>query len=695
MQKRNHPTCRIAAALLNAMSVPRKPLKENFDCTGETVGRIFSYFDDGTGNIVYSLTGNGSDQYPFNVFQVDPDTGLIRVNKILDREEIAFYRLSGAAHYRDGTLAQDNLPMPFRIVDENDNTPVFAEIKPGVVTELSAKGTSVLKITATDADEPGNPNSQIAYSIVNQDPADIFFIKSNGTICVRTPPDREAADKHTLTVKAQDLYGAAGGNAATSTVTISVTDVNDNLPTLEKEQYEGSIVENTQGMEVMRFKASDLDLKNTANWEAVYHISKGNEAGYFSIETDPVTNEGILMLDKAVNYKDVTVLDLGIVVRNKAKVHGGGRGGGGGGGGVGRCGVGEEGGGGGNLAGIYKTYPVKVNVQNQPEGAVFDPKVKAIPISEGGTAFNINNVIAHYPAIDGDTGKPAENVRYFKGYDPGNWLIIDPKTGHVRLRKMPDRESKFLVSGTYRAKVLAISEDTPSQTATGTIAIQVEDFNDHCPTLTTELQTVCIPFDSVTVAAEDEVSYPNGPPFDFSIIPEGTEGKWKVERLNDTAAILRAQGTLWPRQYEVEVLVKDEQGKACPEPQRVKVRVCTCEDGVTCGKRGENGQPANNSGLGPAGIGLLCLGLLLSLLAPLLLLFFCLCGSAAGLPGGSTETPLDTKSHLIDYRAEGQGGEQGGASNWHNGYNDGTTASVDRSQLFPDFRLKKCLRELL
>lgn len=52
-------------------------------------------------------------------------------------------------------------------------------------------GTSVLKITATDADETGNPNSQIAYSILNQDPANIFFIKEDGTVCVRVSPDRE------------------------------------------------------------------------------------------------------------------------------------------------------------------------------------------------------------------------------------------------------------------------------------------------------------------------------------------------------------------------------------------------------------------------------------------------------------------------------------------------------------------------
>lgn len=98
---------------------------------------------------------------------------------------------------------------------------------------------------------------------------------------------------------------------------------------------------------------------------------------------------------QAVNYEDVKNLDLGIVVRNKAEAYGSA-----GGGGLAWW-----------LSGKYKTYPVQIKVQNQPEGAEFDPKVKAIPISEGGTSININDVIAHYPAIDGDTGKPAENVR--------------------------------------------------------------------------------------------------------------------------------------------------------------------------------------------------------------------------------------------------------------------------------------------
>lgn len=83
--------------------------------------------------------------------------------------------------------------------------------------------------------------------------------------------------------------------------------------------------------------------------------------------------------------------------------------------------------------------------------------------------------------------------------------------------------------------------------------------------------------------------------------------------MTDTAAILRAKEPLWPGLYEVKVLVKDEQGKACPEPQTVKIRVCTCEDGVICGKKGGGGKPTKSSELGPAGIGLLILGLLLLL----------------------------------------------------------------------------------
>lgn len=72
----------------------------------------------------------------------------------------------------------------------------------------------------------------------------------------------------------------------------------------------------------------------------------------------------------------------------------------------------------------------------------------------------------------------------------------------------------------------------PSKTSTGTIAIQVEDFNDNCPILTSDIETICTPADAIIVNARDEDAFPNGAPFDFAIIPEETQGKWQVENFN-------------------------------------------------------------------------------------------------------------------------------------------------------------------
>lgn len=47
---------------------------------------------------------------------------------------------------------------------------------------------------------------------------------------------------------------------------------------------------------------------------------------------------------------------------------------------------------------------------------------------------------------------------YAKAYDPDNWFVIDKETAEIKLIKLPDRESPYLVNGTYFAKILAISK---------------------------------------------------------------------------------------------------------------------------------------------------------------------------------------------------------------------------------------------
>ncbi|XP_019733901.1 cadherin-4-like [Hippocampus comes] len=111
-------------------------------------------------------------------------------------------------------------------------------MKPVDVYERSPAGTPVTTVTATDADEQGNPNSQLLYTIVKQTPPhNMFRMHNDGNIYVdKSTLDRETTDQYFVTVQAQDLNGDPDGLTGTSTLTINVLDINDNLPTLEKDE---------------------------------------------------------------------------------------------------------------------------------------------------------------------------------------------------------------------------------------------------------------------------------------------------------------------------------------------------------------------------------------------------------------------------------------------------------------------------
>uniref|UniRef100_A0A8C7M346 Desmoglein 2 n=1 Tax=Oncorhynchus mykiss TaxID=8022 RepID=A0A8C7M346_ONCMY len=586
--------------------IPPKRLKENVDYTSqEYIAKIRSD-EQYTSKVTYSLTGIGADQNPRSLFTVNPNTGLVRINGILDREKIPSYHLLGVATYNNGSKAEKDIDLRISVEDQNDCQPVFVFGQSGSVNESSVAETVVMKVLATDADEVNTLHSQIYYSIVQKSSSDSMFAINyqTGEIMVRqTTLDRETQDTYTLTVKGSDMNGAMGGNSGTGQVVIKILDINDNIPTLEKESYEGSVLENTVNVEVLRIKATDLDLMYTENWLAVFTIITGNEAGYFTITTDSKTNEGIIMITKALDYEELKVLNLAISVSNKAVYYFGSSSmsGGIGGGGVA----------GGVMTGGGKTYPIKINVINQKEGPKFQPMVKVVTISEDSTTVTINKVITTYAAIDSDTLLTATNVRYAKKSDVDNWLIIDEKTAEIKLNKVPDRESKYLVNGTYYAKIIAITTDLPSKTATGTIAIQVEDFNDHCPILTATATTMCLGDTIVYVKAVDGDTFPNGAPFKFRVIQGDSKQKWTVEHLNATTAILRDHAHMWPGHYKVAVEISDQQGKACADIQILNVDVCTCDQvNKVCFAR-EMGKDVT---LGASAILLLLLGLLDDLL---------------------------------------------------------------------------------
>ncbi|NWX04869.1 DSG2 protein, partial [Caloenas nicobarica] len=588
------------------------------------IARIHSDLEASGIVVTYAISGQGVTEPPFGLFVIDGKTGDLNITRKVDREETPMLLLRGHAQNRNGVDLEKPIDLPIKIVDINDNFPVFShEVFVGSIEELSEAGTIVMRINATDADEPNNLNSKIAYRIISQSPSAAFSMKKDtGEVRVATINlDREAHSSYSLVVEAKDRGDEPGGNTATCSLEIKILDVNDNVPVVESHAFEVSIEENRANVEILRIKVFDKDEEFSDNWLANFSFVSGNEGGFFHIVTDKKTNEGILTLVKELDYEQMQSLNLGIVVTNKAEFHK-------------------------SIKYTYKaqTIPISVSVINVWEGPIFPGGTKIIEASE---KLQIGQIIGQYQAYDEDMGKAAVNIKYLKGSDIANWITINSQTGEIQLSQNLDYESSYVVNGTYTFTMLGVTTAAPMKTITGTVVVQIKDENDNCPVLVNPVQTVCSDAKSVDVTARDLDGYPYSDPFSFTVIdePEGTAKKWIIATRNGTSIQLIPQ-YLKIGKTEVPILVKDFQGLSCDKAQSLQLTVCKCADGGVCRDKASGIPPVR---LGPGAIALIILAFLLLLLIPLLLLL-CPCGSGAK---GFAAIPDYSEEMLRQWNSEG------------------------------------------
>ncbi|XP_073795435.1 uncharacterized protein cdh24a isoform X2 [Danio rerio] len=258
------------------------------------IGRLHSSVDKGDGRTKYILKGEGAG----SVFVIDSRTGNIHVTKPLDREEKDQYRLIATATDRQtGRALEPSSQFIIRVQDINDNPPLFQSGPySATVPEMANIGTSVIQVTATDADDPTYGSSaKLVYSVIQ---GQQFFTVDPQSGIVRTAVpdmDREAQAQYQVVLQARDMGGHQGGLTGTTTITVHLSDVNDNPPRFTQSMWSFSVSElAVPGVEIGRLSATDADLGENARMD--FMIVDGESGDTFNITG--LNQEAVILLNK-------------------------------------------------------------------------------------------------------------------------------------------------------------------------------------------------------------------------------------------------------------------------------------------------------------------------------------------------------------------------------------------------------------
>uniref|UniRef100_A0AAQ6IEP4 Cadherin-10 n=1 Tax=Anabas testudineus TaxID=64144 RepID=A0AAQ6IEP4_ANATE len=588
------------------------------------VGKLHSNMDKGDGTVKYVLTGDGAG----TLFLIDEKSGDIHATKRLDREEKAMYTLHAKVLDRSTNAElEPDTEFNIKIHDINDNEPKFArEIYFASVPEMSEVGTSVVTVTATDADDQTYGNSaKLVYSILQGQP--YFSVDSeNGTIKTALPGmDREVKENYQVVIQAKDMAGQMGGLSGTTTVSITLSDVNDSPPRFANRKKTSSYVSTEIGGAIGHIKADDPDVGRNAEME--YSIVGGHDT--FNIITDQTTQEGVIVIKKALDYESKRDYEFRVEVKNTYLdarfIHG--------------------------LQ--FKDYAtVRVTVEDVDEPPVFTRNPYIIEVHEDTAAGSFVGVVS---ARDPDADNKPVKYSIDRHTDLERLFNIDSVNGTITTLKALDRE----MSKWHNISVVATEINNPRQTTRVPVFIKVLDVNDNAPEFAMSYDTfVCENVKAgqliQTISAVDTDEPLVGHKFVFSISPTNPNFTI-VDREDNTANIVTRRGGFSRREmnmYFLPVVISDNDYPIQSSTSTLIVRVCACDS------RG-NMQSCNPEVL-PFSDGLTTGALVAILLCVIILLMIVVLFAA--LRRQRKKEPLiiskeDVRDNVVSYNDEG-GGEE-------------------------------------
>ncbi|KAI9526739.1 Protocadherin-11 X-linked [Dissostichus eleginoides] len=333
------------------------------------------------------------------------------------------------------------------ISDVNDNRPVFKDTELEVsVPENAPMGTSVAQLHASDADL--GSNAQIHFTFSNQISASTkrhFSIDSStGLITVRQSLDREVTPVHKLIVLASD----GSSTPSRATVIVNVTDVNDNVPSIDT-RYIINLVNGTVLLSENAPLNTKIALITVTDKDADLF---GKVACYTEHDVPfrlkPVFNDQFLLETAApLDYETTREYAIKIVASDRGTPP------------------------------LNTSAMVLIKIKDENDNAPIFPQPEIqLSIPENNDP---STQLIKITATDADSGHNAEII-YTLGPDAPDGFNVDRRSGILSVGKRLDREKQERYSFT----VIARDNGSASLQSNVTVRLIVQDLNDNSPAFT-------------------------------------------------------------------------------------------------------------------------------------------------------------------------------------------------------------------
>ncbi|XP_072290363.1 protocadherin beta-16-like [Eucyclogobius newberryi] len=420
-------------------SIYKASIKENA-VKGTLITQVSaSDADKGSNGEVSYVIGNRR-RSSSNVFKITQE-GKLLLNEPIDFEKTKIYEINIEATDRGGL--SDSSKVIIEINDINDNSPVIRLIsKSDSIGEnyLSETVVAIMNVNDPDSEENGKVNCIINKNIpfaISSSANNLYNIITDSEI------DRERDSQYNITVTCSDE--GVPSLSSSVTLTLHISDVNDNAPVFDRSSYEAYIVENNSpGLSIFTVKATDADWNQNARVSYILEDSSVNGvpvSSYVSVSAD----SGVIHAVRSFDYEQIKDFQLCVKAQD------------------------------GGSPPLSSNVTVKILVQDQNDNA---PQV-LYPVQTGGSlvaemvprSADVGYLVTKVVAVDVDSGQNAWlSYKLQKAADRALFEVAS-QNGEIRtIRQVTDKDAVK-----QRLSVIVEDNGQPSRSATVIVNVAVAD----------------------------------------------------------------------------------------------------------------------------------------------------------------------------------------------------------------------------